>query len=55
MERIGTIHADRVDICWAGRVMPLPNDAVVICAGGVMPSAFLRQIGIDVAVKHGTA
>ena len=51
---VAAIHPDRCDICWAGRVMPLPNDAVVICAGGVMPSAFLRQIGIEVAVKYGT-
>lgn len=49
------IHPDRVDISWGGRVMPLRNDAVIICAGGVMPSAFLRQIGIEVETKYGTA
>jgi thioredoxin reductase len=52
--RVVAIHPDRVDIAWGGRVMPLRNDAVIICAGGVLPGAFLRSIGIAVEKKYGT-
>jgi thioredoxin reductase (NADPH) len=33
----------------------LPNDAVIICAGGILPTGFLREIGIEVETKYGTA
>jgi thioredoxin reductase len=33
----------------------LPNDAVIICAGGILPSGFLKEVGIEVQTKHGTA
>mgnify|MGYP001167484588 CR=1 FL=1 len=33
----------------------IPNDAVIVCAGGVLPTQFLRDIGISVETKHGTA
>jgi len=29
------------------------NDAVVVSAGGILPSAFLRTIGINVETKWG--
>lgn len=32
----------------------IPNDAVVICAGGVLPNDFLRKIGVEVETKYGT-
>jgi hypothetical protein len=31
----------------------LPNEAVIVCAGGVLPTAFLRSIGLDVRTLHG--
>ena len=31
----------------------LPNDAVIICAGGVLPTQFLKDIGIEIEVKRG--
>lgn len=37
-----------------GRTMTLGNDAVIISAGGVLPTPFLKQIGIDVETKFGT-
>jgi len=37
-----------------GRVN-LPNDAVIVCAGGILPTGFLKTIGIDVETKFGTA
>ncbi len=32
----------------------IANDAVVVSAGGILPSAFLRTIGIEVETKWGT-
>jgi thioredoxin reductase/NAD-dependent dihydropyrimidine dehydrogenase PreA subunit len=52
---VAAIHPDRVDITWGGRVLPLRNDAVIICAGGVLPGAFLKSIGIAVEMKYGAA
>jgi thioredoxin reductase len=33
----------------------LPNDAVIVSAGGILPSEFLRRVGIHVETKYGTA
>jgi thioredoxin reductase len=33
----------------------LPNDAVIISAGGILPTPFLRSVGIDVHTKFGTS
>ena len=37
-----------------GSVETIPNDAVVISAGGILPSSFLRSVGIEVETKWGT-
>lgn len=34
--------------------MILPNTIVIVCAGGVLPTAFLKKIGIEVVTKYGT-
>jgi len=44
-----------VQIDYDGKLMELKNDAVIISAGGVLPTPFLRQIGIEVETKYGTA
>ena len=31
------------------------NDGVIVCAGGILPTPFLKQIGIEVETKHGQA
>jgi thioredoxin reductase/ferredoxin len=33
----------------------LPNDAVIVCAGGTLPTPFLKEIGVMVDTKFGTA
>jgi len=38
-----------------GEKIALKNDAVIICAGGVLPITFLKEIGIEVETKYGTA
>ena len=38
---------------WHGAA-EIPNDAVIVCAGGVLPSEFLRSIGVQLETKRGT-
>ena len=33
----------------------LPNNAVIVCAGGILPTGFLKEVGIRVETKYGTA
>jgi thioredoxin reductase/NAD-dependent dihydropyrimidine dehydrogenase PreA subunit len=49
------IQPDAVSIEQLGRLKSIRNDAVIVSAGGVLPSEFLRSIGIDVETKYGTA
>lgn len=35
--------------------MELNNDVIIVCAGGILPTPFLKEIGILVETKHGTA
>jgi thioredoxin reductase (NADPH) len=46
---------EAVSIEREGRVFAIKNDAVIVNAGGVLPSDFLRHIGITVEAKFGTA
>ncbi len=38
-----------------GKEIVLQNDAVIVCGGGVLPIPFLKEIGIKVEAKYGTA
>jgi thioredoxin reductase len=49
------ITPDGVQLDHKGQRMDLPNEAVIVCAGGVLPTAFLKTIGIEVETKFGTA
>lgn len=51
------IAASSVDLeCGYGEQrIQLRNDAVVVCAGGILPTSFIKSIGINVETKHGTA
>ena len=33
----------------------IKNDGIIVCAGGILPTPFLKKIGIDVETKHGQA
>jgi thioredoxin reductase len=33
----------------------LPNDAVIVCAGGILPTALLEKLGIRMETKYGSA
>jgi thioredoxin reductase/Pyruvate/2-oxoacid:ferredoxin oxidoreductase delta subunit len=49
------IEAESVLLERNGRQRNVPTDAVIICAGGVLPTDFLRDIGISIQTKYGTA
>jgi thioredoxin reductase/NAD-dependent dihydropyrimidine dehydrogenase PreA subunit len=49
------IEPGRVVIGCGGRDVEVANDAVIVSAGGILPSDFLRSIGIEVETKFGTA
>ena len=38
-----------------GKKMRLPNDAIIINAGGILPTVFLKGLGIEIETKYGTA
>ncbi|MBS0365032.1 MAG: NAD(P)-binding domain-containing protein [Proteobacteria bacterium] len=50
VKRIG---AGAVSIEHGGATVDLHNDAVIVSAGGVLPSDFLRRVGIHVETKYG--
>lgn len=37
------------------QVIEMPNQAVIICAGGILPTPFLKEIGVMVETHYGTA
>jgi thioredoxin reductase (NADPH) len=49
------IEQDHVLLRMSQDQMSLQNDAVIISAGGVLPSAFLQSVGVRVETKFGTA
>lgn len=50
------ILADTVKIELANKeIIELPNDAVIICAGGILPTPLLKEIGVMVETHYGTA
>jgi len=38
-----------------GKKIKLKNDAVIVCAGGILPTPFLKEIGVLDETKYGTA
>jgi thioredoxin reductase/ferredoxin len=48
------IEPEVVRLRWKEREAELANDAVLVCAGGVVPTALLEAIGVAVETKRGT-
>jgi thioredoxin reductase len=48
------IHSDHVEISVGDKTGKLKNDFVIVSAGGILPTAFLKTIGINVETKWGT-
>jgi thioredoxin reductase/ferredoxin len=52
---VSQIHQDLVILEQGGKKLELPNEAVIVSAGGVLPNEFLQSVGIRVETKYGTA
>ena len=49
------ITEDKVLIRDENQDYDLPNDAIIVCAGGILPTPMLKEMGIEIETKHGTA
>lgn len=52
---VSAITPDAVELDCNGASRILANDSVIVCAGGVLPTAFLGEIGIATETRFGTA
>jgi thioredoxin reductase (NADPH) len=50
-----SISAESITLVSNDEEIVVPNDAVIINAGGILPTGFLKQVGIEVETKFGTA
>jgi len=48
------ITADKVTLDQEGKKIEIENDAIIVSAGGILPTPMLKDIGITVETKHGT-
>ena len=53
--RVISIQQASVVLSIDGRSEDLENDAVIVCAGGVLPTPLLQKAGIEFETKYGTA
>lgn len=47
------IEKERVILNVGEKEESIKNDGIIVCAGGILPTPFLKQIGIEVETKHG--
>lgn len=52
---VKAIDADAVELEQQGEAVRIPNDAVIVNAGGILPTGFLKELGISIETKYGTA
>ena len=53
--RVEQITADAALLALAAGEERIGNDAVIVCAGGILPTTFLESLGIAVETRYGTA
>ena len=53
--QVRSIEADTVLMAHGDALQALRNDAVIVCAGGSLPTPLLQRVGIQFETKHGTA
>ena len=51
---VQAIEADQVRLRVADNEQSLRNDAVIVCAGGLLPTPLLKKVGIHIETKFGT-
>ena len=52
---VKNITVDGVELDQQGEKIEIGNDGIIVCAGGILPTPFLKEIGIQIETKHGTA
>jgi thioredoxin reductase len=52
---IVSVTPDAVTLAAPDGPIICPNDAVIVCAGGVLPTAFLKSLGVETVTKRGEA
>jgi thioredoxin reductase (NADPH) len=52
--KVKAIEPQRVQIEVDGALRSLPNDTVIVCAGGELPTPLLQKIGIEFETKFGS-
>lgn len=52
---VSGITQDEVILDTPSGLRTIANDAVIVCAGGILPTAFLKEIGVEIETKFGTA
>jgi len=53
--KVRKIEPAAVDIFARGETLRLPNDAVIVNAGGVLPTELLKSVGVEIQTKFGTS
>lgn len=53
--QITSISKSSVQLKTTSGPIELPNDAIIVCAGGVLPTDFLKSVGIQTTTKFGVA
>lgn len=48
------VTENKVTLEHQGQLVELTNDAIIVCAGGILPTPFLKEIGIMVESKFGS-
>jgi len=51
--KVTGVGESTIDIETPNGSIRLDNDAVIVCAGGILPTDFLKSIGIDIVTKRG--
>jgi len=50
---VAAIEPDSVVLTRGGRKGRIGNDAVIVCLGGVLPTPFLKEIGVEIETRYG--
>src|ERR1700761_1438293 len=53
--KVRQIAPDAVVMEQSGKLMRIPNEVVIVQAGGIVPTDFLKNVGVQVQTKYGTA
>ena len=51
--QVNSISENKVQLTIQNEVKIIVNSVVIVCAGGVLPTPFLKKTGIMVATKYG--